>query len=150
MNWPTHTDYQDAMQNPGVCFQEPDLKTGEAACDMLGLPRVMSGNFASVYELKTGDTRFAVRCFVRQVPGQQGRYARLSQHLNAIQMEYLVKFEYMLRGMLVKGEWYPIVKMQWVEGVPLNNYVEEHITDAPALLKLADDWRRMMKKIGRA
>ena len=51
MNWPTHTDYQDAIQNPKNCFNEPDLKAGEPKYDMLGLPRVMSGNFASVYEL---------------------------------------------------------------------------------------------------
>src|ERR1043166_4099039 len=144
MNWPTHTDYQDAMQNPGVCFQEPELKTGEAACDMLGLPRVMSGNFASVYELKTSGTRYAVRCFVRQVPGQQGRYSRLSQYLNSITLDCLVDFEFMLKGILVKGEWFPIVKMHWVEGSPLNTWVEEHINDSAALLKLAADWRVMM------
>src|SRR5436190_13012969 len=104
MNWPTHSDYQDAIQNPGVCFQEPELKIGTAATDMLGLPRVMSGNFASVYELHCNGVRWAVRCFVRQVPGQQGRYSRLSQHLNGITTPYLVNFEYMLKGILVKGE----------------------------------------------
>src|SRR5687767_14713175 len=110
MNWPTHSDYQDAMQNPSVCFQEPDLKPGEPKLDMLGLPRVMSGNFASVYELKCGSQRWAIRCFVRQVSGQQGRYARLSQYLNNITLPYLVKFDYMLKGILVRGEYFPIVK----------------------------------------
>jgi len=123
MNWPTHTDYQDAIQNPQNCFGEPDLKAGEPKFDMLGLPRVMSGNFASVYELKTGDSRWAVRCFVRQVPGQQGRYARLSQYLASVKMDYLVNFDFILKGILVKGDWYPIVKMQWVEGLPMNQFV---------------------------
>ena len=136
------------MQNPGVCFQEPELKTGTAATDMLGLPRVMSGNFASVYELHCNGTRWAVRCFVRQVPGQQGRYSRLSQHLNSLTTPYLVNFEYMLKGILVKGEWYPIVKMQWVEGVPLNTFIEEHVNEPETLSKLAADWRAMMKALG--
>jgi hypothetical protein len=147
MNWPTHSDYQDAMQNPGVCFQEPELKGGTAATDMLGLPRVMSGNFASVYELHCNGTRWAVRCFVRQVPGQQGRYSRLSQHLNSLKTPYLVGFEYMLKGILIKGEWYPIVKMQWVEGVPLNTFIEEHVNEPEILTKLAQDWRNMMKAL---
>ncbi|MFN7140743.1 MAG: hypothetical protein ACK4UN_15510, partial [Limisphaerales bacterium] len=111
------------MQNPSLCFQEPELKAGEARTDMLGLPRVMSGNFASVYELHCGGTRWAIRCFVRQVPGQQGRYARLSQHLNSLTLPCLVKFEYIHKGILVKGDWYPIVKMQWVDGLPLNTWV---------------------------
>lgn len=147
MNWPTHSDYQDAMQNPQVCFQEPELKTGEAATDMLGLPRVMSGNFASVYELRTTPGRWAIRCFVRQVPGQQGRYARLSQYLNSLNVPYLVKFEYLLKGILVKGEWYPIVKMQWVEGSPLNTYLEENFTNPQAMHKLASDFREMLKSM---
>lgn len=147
MNWPTHSDYQDAIQNPAVCFQEPELKGGEAAQDMLGLPRVMSGNFASVYELKTSGARYAIRCFVRQVSGQQGRYARLSQHLNSVTLEYLVPFEYMLKGILIKGEWFPMVKMQWVEGVPLNTWVDQHVNDPAALTKMAADWRVMMGKL---
>ena len=147
MNWPTHSDYQDAIQNPGVCFQEPELKGGEAAQDMLGLPRVMSGNFASVYELKTASARYAIRCFVRQVSGQQGRYARLSQHLNSVTLEYLVPFEYMLKGILIKGEWFPMVKMQWVEGAPLNTWVDEHVNEPAALAKMAADWRAMVHKL---
>lgn len=144
MNWPTHTDYQDAIQNPKNCFDEPDLKAGEPKFDMLGLPRVMSGNFASVYELKTADSRWAVRCFVRQVPGQQGRYARLSQYLASVKMDYLVNFDFILKGILVKGEWYPIVKMQWVEGLPMNQFVEEIYKDRETMLKLAADWRMLV------
>lgn len=147
MNWPTHTDYQDSIQNPGVAFQEPTLKQGEIVCDMLGLPRVMSGNFASVYEMRGTDGRWAIRCFVRQVPGQQGRYARLSQYLNGLTLPYLVNFEYLLKGILVKGEWYSIVKMKWVEGLPLNNFVEEHARDSGTMTQLAADWRTMMKEL---
>ncbi|MBA4147942.1 MAG: hypothetical protein H0X66_07475 [Verrucomicrobia bacterium] len=147
MNWPSHTDYQDAMQNPSMCFHDPELKSGEAKTDMLGLPRVMSGNFASVYELHCGDHRWAIRCFVRQVPGQQGRYARLSQHLNSLTLPCLVGFDYILKGLLVKGEGYPVVKMQWVEGMPLNTWVEEHLTNPEALKKLAAGWRAMMKDL---
>jgi hypothetical protein len=141
MNWPTHTDYQDAIQNPQICFAEPDLKAGTATCDMLGLPRVMSGNFASVYELSTDAKRWAVRCFVRQVSGQQGRYARLCQHLATIKMPWLVNFDYYLKGILIRGEWYPIVKMDWVEGSPLNTWIDENINNPEKLRALAAQWR---------
>src|SRR5688500_9211135 len=133
MNWPTHTDYQDAIQNPAICFAEEDLKAGTAACDMLGLPRVMSGHFASVYDLATGGKRYAVRCFVRQIMGQQGRYSRLGEHLAKISLPWLVDFSYFLKGILVRGEWYPIVKMAWVEGLPINNWVEENVKNPEKL-----------------
>ena len=134
MNWPTHTDYQDAIQNPHICFEDESLKSGEVGCDMLGLPKVTSGNFACVYSLTADDGRFAIRCFVRQVLGQQGRYARLAQHLMGLGLDCMVDFEYILRGIKIANEWYPILKMQWVDGLPINQYIDEYVDD-PNLLK---------------
>ena len=145
MNWPTHTDYQDAIQNPAICFQEADLKAGTATCDMLGLPRVMSGNFASVYELTTEGKRYAVRCFVRQVMGQQGRYARLCEHLSKIKLPWLVNFDYYLKGILVRGEWFPIVKMDWVQGAPINTWIDENINNPDKLKSIAAQFRTLVK-----
>lgn len=148
MNWPSHTDYQDAIQNPPICFEEASLKEGEVGCDMLGLPKVMSGNFACVYSLTTKDKkRWAIRCFVRQVLGQQGRYARLSQHLFGLGLECMVGFEYILRGIKVRNDWYPILKMEWVEGQPLNVFVDEHFREGDLMRGLLPKWRRLMKEL---
>lgn len=144
MNWPNHTDYQDSIQNPQICFQDEELKAGTIACDMLGLPRVMSGNFASVYELQTATGRWAIRCFVRQVSGQQARYSVLSKHLAAVSLDSLVKFEFIPKGIRVRAEWYPIVKMQWVKGVPMQVYVEDMYGDAVVMQKLAVQWRELI------
>jgi hypothetical protein len=147
MKWPNHTDYQDAIQNPQVCFEELDLKGGEAVCDMLGLPRVMSGNFASVYELVTAQKRWAIRCFVRQVSGTQARYSRLGQHLQTVSLPWLVNFEFILKGILVQGDWYPIVKMEWVEGCPINTYVEDTIKEPQKLASLAAQFRTLVNDL---
>lgn len=145
MNWPSHTDYQDSIQNPHICFEDAELKESEVKCDMLGLPKVMSGNFASVYSVTSAGNRYAIRCFVRQVLGQQGRYARLSQHLLGLGLDSMVSFDYILRGIKVRNEWYPVVKMQWVDGLPLNQYLEDTY-DNPALMKdLAKKFRVVMK-----
>lgn len=145
MNWPNHTDYQDAIQNPQFNFTEPDLKTAEVACDMLGLPKVMSGNFASVYEVRSGNSRWAIRCFVRQVTGQQARYAILTKHLAAVNLPSLVKFEFVAKGILVRNDHYPIVRMDWVSGAPLHMYVEDHFQDSAHMEKLAVQWRDLMQ-----
>ena len=144
-SWPSHTDYQDAIQNPHICFEAEDLKVSEVGCDMLGLPKVMSGNFACVYSVTTGGQRFAIRCFVRQVLGQQGRYARLSQNLCGLGLPCMVTFDFILRGIKVKNEWYPIVKMQWVDGLPLNQHLEECFDNANTMRDLAAKWRVLMK-----
>lgn len=147
MNWPNHTDYQDAIQNPNICFAEPELKGGVAACDMLGLPRVMSGNFASVYEVGCGQRKWAIRCFVRPVSNQQVRYGILTRHLEKVAVPWLVGFEFQLRGIRVHADWYPIVKMEWVEGVPFHVFADEHVKKPEALLKLTAQLRQMLKDL---
>lgn len=146
-SWPTHTDYQDSIQNPHICFEDEALKGGEVGCDMLGLPKVTSGNFACVYSLTTSEGRWAIRCFVRQVLGQQGRYARMAQHLLGLGMGCMVDFEYLLRGIKVANEWYPIVKMQWVDGLPLNQYLDEHLGDPARLKELADRFPPLVEEL---
>ncbi|MBI5773464.1 MAG: hypothetical protein HZA89_06945 [Verrucomicrobia bacterium] len=146
-SWPSHTDYQDAIQNPHICFEDESIKTGEVGCDMLGLPKVMSGNFACVYSLRTGPDRWAIRCFVRQVLGQQGRYSRMSQHLCGLGLPCLVTFEYFLRGIKLRNEWYPIVKMQWVDGLPLNQWLEEHFDKPDVLKDMLVKWRAMVNSL---
>ncbi len=90
--------------NPQSCFQDPDLQAGTAACDMLGLPRVMSGNFAACFGFSRDDRRWAIRCFVRQVSGQQGRYARLSQYLCSVAtLKCLVEFDYKFQGVACRA-----------------------------------------------
>ena len=139
MNWPTHTDYQDAIQSPSHCFSEEDLKLGTVTNDMLGMPRVMSGNFASVYEVTTQQgKRHAIRCFVRQVANQQVRYNLLTRHLQAVSLPYLVGFEFQLRGIRVRNEWYPIVRMDWVTCVPMHIYVEDHVNEPETMLRLSE------------
>ncbi len=147
MKWPTHADYQETIQNPSFCLKDPELKSATVACNMLGLPKVMSGNFASVYELSHNDVRWAVRCFVRQVPNQHKHYALLSQHLGSIRPECLVGFEYILEGIQLHGRWYPIVKMDWVKGDPLNVFLEDYHEDPDLLLNMAQSFRELVNSL---
>ena len=54
MKWPNHADYAEAVQNPELCFEAPELHTGVVTTTPLGLPRALSGNFATVYEMTGG------------------------------------------------------------------------------------------------
>lgn len=140
MTWPSLSDYSDAIQNPRHCFQDTQLKTGKVALTNLSLPRVASGNFASVYEVRTGNQRWAVRCFQRQVPAQQARYGLLSQHLRQSRLPSLVGFDYIQDGIRVHGKFYPILKMDWIEGITLSEYVDNCWQRSGHLLQLALQW----------
>jgi len=101
--WPDPSNYQEALQNPRVAFTDPDLKFGTVVTNKLGLPKPISGNFAVVFELQTGQRRWAVRCFLRETQDQEHRYAQIAQHLAKNNLKSKVGFQYLPRGVCVKG-----------------------------------------------
>ncbi len=141
MPWPTITDFTAAIQNPPVCFDDPELRDGQAELSPRGMPLVYSGNFAAVYPLSGGNRKYAVRCFTREVKDQQARYGHLDAYLRSILPPAFVDFEFHQRGIRVRGQWYPIVKMEWVNGDPLDKYVRNNLATPNLLLRVAARWR---------
>src|SRR6266404_2235514 len=134
MFWPSQQDYNEAIQNPRTCFEETELRTAVVECNNLGLPKARSGNFASVYKLDCGGKKWAVRCFNRQTQDQQEKYTAINAHLHQAALPYTVKFSYLARGILVGGKWYPIVKMEWADGLTLDKWVEANLRNSAALM----------------
>ena len=141
MAWPGITDFSEAVQNPRLCFKGTDLESGTATLNRRGMPLVFSGAFASVYRVSAGRRTFAVRCFTREVQDQQARYNQLSEYLANVLPPSFVHFEYVERGISVKGNWYPVVRMEWVEGKPLNSFVGDNIVHPHTLRSMAAQWR---------
>jgi len=46
MSWPTLQDYNEAIQNPGLAFSDPDLRRGLPELNQLGLGRNRSYSVA--------------------------------------------------------------------------------------------------------
>lgn len=147
MYWPSPSDYQDVIKNPNACFQAPDFRIGQVSLSTTGLPNVTPGNVANVYKISTGTQNWAIRCFLKQPSDEQRRYQSLKQHLTAFHCPNLVDFDYQPQGILVRAYWYPIVKMAWVEGKPLNYFVEQSLNDPKQLLDLAVKWRALINNL---
>ena len=142
MPWPSITDFTEAVQNPDLCFRGTDLETGQVAPNRRGLPLVYSGAFACVYQVSVADRTYAVRCFTREVSDQDARYGDLSNYLNNVAFpQSFVNFEYLEHGIRIKGDWYPIVKMDWVDGEQLSGFVGSRLDQPDTLRRLATEWR---------
>jgi serine/threonine protein kinase len=138
MSWPTPQDYNEAIQNPGTCFWDRELRSGVPTLTPFGLPRPMSGNFATVYRLNCSQRNWAVRCFSREVRDQERRYSAIGAALNQTPLSFMVGFDFLSRGILVRGTWYPLVKMEWVEGRTLNEFIEANLNQPQLILSIAD------------
>lgn len=143
MKYPQVTDYQDAVQDPRLSFLDPELRAGTVTKTPLGLPRVWSGGFALTYEVRFGGRTYAVRCFHREVPAVEKKYAAISKKLKALTSEYFVDFDFQPLGIKIAGNSYPIVKMDWVEGNTLGVHIAKIASNKYALEKLRGSFRAL-------
>lgn len=142
--WPSPQDYNEAIQNPQSCFTDPELRNGEVELNALGMPRAASGAFASVYKLHCQSGDYAVRCFLSPVRDQKIRYGILTKHLAAQPCSSIVEFEFLDDGMCIRDKSFPMLKMEWVEGLPLHVYVEQNLDQSEEIKNLRRSFREMI------
>ena len=142
--WPSAADYQAAMQNVRFCLSDPELKNGIPETDKLGLPKPISGNFAVVFPMSCNKNKWAVRCFFKQQNDREQRYELISKYLNKVKLPYMVDFEFIRQGVQVNRNWFPIIKMQWVDGELLDRYIQRNLNNPKKLENLANEFLMMM------
>lgn len=140
MAWPQAQEYNEAIQTPKVCFTDPDLKQGSVKLNAMGLPVPISGAFANVYQITTSTGKWAIRCFVREVKDSHHRYDEISKALGTNRPAYTAPFEYQRNGIRVGSTAYPIVKMQWLTGELLSDYIARNLANPAQLAQFADKW----------
>ena len=148
MNWPTSQDYNEAVQDAANNFADSELKRGEVVLNAMGLPVPRSGNFADVYQFKGGDGKmWAIKCFTRKVAGLRERYAKIDEHLAKAKLPFTVGFKFMEQGIQVKGHWFPLLKMEWVEGFTLNEFVAQNLAKPHYLHALMQMWAKLTGRL---
>lgn len=144
-DYPTPSDYQEALQAPSAAFADPELQGATPRTNALGLPQPITGSFAAVFPVTTeAGARYAVKCFLTEVPEQRARYEAVAGALGEIDHDAFVAFEYQPEGIRVEGTTYPLLKMEWAEGTALNRFVEAHLDRPDVLDRLAQAWADLM------
>lgn len=152
--WPTQVEYQDALQNPALCFVDPLLRTC-VPLDLspFGLPSPISGQFANVYRMQSPDGRlWAVKLFLRHLSGRTVHYRALQTHLLRLSPapSWLVPFAYHENGIRINGMLFPVLQMPWLrDATPLNEYLGEIVNDPAAVKRLRDTWRKLIMETER-
>jgi tetratricopeptide (TPR) repeat protein len=142
--WPSPQEYNEAIQHTYDCFKNAELQTGVVSLDAFGLPKPITGGFASVYRVRVQPADYAVRCFLRNLPETVSRYREVAEFLRGKQIKPFVGFELLQDGIRVNGQWFPILKMDWVEGETLDSYLK---TNRFALGELAEKFKVMCESL---
>ncbi len=149
---PQPNEYDEAVQHPRYCFADPELRAGRVETyapgrGIPGMPWPRSGAFGQAYRVFVNGQQWGVKCFTRLHTDQEARYRAISTYLKKTALPYMVNFDYQAQGIKVKSTWYPILKMEWIEGESLNEYVARNLGRPNAIAKLSERWAELVRNL---
>ena len=138
MNYPLISEYIEAIKNAEDNFNV--LSALRPVYDEAGEIVMSSGNFAVVFKMKdeSSGKLYAVKCFLREQEGRDIAYQQITDELEYASSNYLCSIKYYQKELFVDSTVssdteFPVLVMDWVEGVTLDKYVHQHISDKYAL-----------------
>ena len=144
---PRGDEYVSAVQNPRTAFGDGELKDCTPEVDQFGIPKPYSGGFTATFHLQNKSRDWAVRCFTRAISDLQERYAAIDRFLARNTESFLVGTFYLSQGIRIAGQWYPVIKMQWVKGDTLNSFVGRNIGNVGRLKKLVPEFVALVRRL---
>ena len=124
MSFPTISQYKDALRTPDESFRTLTYLTPVAGA--FGDFYFSSGNFAVVFKMQdTRDNSFkALKCFIREQDRRKESLVAISAYLSTIKNNYIAQYQYLDEELWVENADYPVLIMDWVEGVTLGEKVK--------------------------
>ena len=154
--WPSGQDYEHAFQTIKLSINPALGKVDK--WDAVRNPKNpswyvhASGNYGSIYKIKGEDGKYyAVKCFTKKSLTLNQRYSRISDYLNGTLngSRFLLHFSYFPEGIRtrkVPNVYFPLLKMGWVDGMTLNQFISINLSRAKALRETGNG---IMKAIDR-
>ena len=148
MNYPLISEYIESIKHSEDNFNV--LSTLRPVYDEAGEIVMSSGNFAVVFKMKdeSSGKLYAVKCFLKEQEGRDIAYQQITDELEYASSNYLCSIKYFQKELFVDSTVssdteFPVLLMDWVEGVTLDKYVHQHISDKYALQLITYQFCRM-------
>ena len=148
MNYPLISEYVKAVKSAEDSLNE--LTYLRPVLDGDDNPVMSRGNFAVVFKMRSerDDSLYALKCFTKDQTGRDESYKLIADELECVQSTYLAKVRYIDKELFVDTQnsdemEFPVLLMDWVEGVTLDNYIRQNINDGYALDLLAYNFSRL-------
>ena len=138
MKYPLISEYIESIKHSEDNFNV--LSTLRPVYDEAGEIVMSSGNFAVVFKMKdeSSGKLYAVKCFLKEQEGRDIAYQQITDELEYVSSNYLCSIKYFQKELFVDSTVssdteFPVLLMDWVEGVTLDKYIHQHISDKYAL-----------------
>ena len=148
MNYPLISEYIQSIKFSSENFD--NLNNLRPVLDADGNPIMSSGNFAVVFKMEDRETGklYAVKCFLREQEGRDESYRLIASELEYVSSTYLTPIQYLEKELFVDTKQgnnteFPVLLMDWVEGLTLDKYIRKNIHDPYKLALITYQFCRM-------
>ena len=138
MNYPLISEYVEAIKSAEDNLDE--LSYLKPVLDDNGMPVMTSGNYAVVFKMqdKYAGVLHALKCFTREQDGREKAYHQIADMLNGVDSPYLMSIRYFDKELFVDTEQtteneFPVLLMDWVDGIALDKYLFQNLNSKYAL-----------------
>lgn len=112
-----------------------------------GEPLFYTGGFKMVFILEKGSKKWSFGVWHTGFTQKKERFKKISKYIEKQKLPYFVDFIYDENGLLVNGELVDTIRMEWLEGDLLKDYIEKNLNDKTKLKKLADNFLKMCEDL---
>ena len=147
MKFPSLTDYEKAVSKGGESFNTLDIKFQLFKEKPFKLYMYGCGQFAIVFKGEIKGKNYAIRCFQQATKDSLNRYKALDSYLGKKKLDWLCKFEFIPDEISVNNKKYPVLLMDWVQGMNLQDYVSSNLNNKKKLTDLQSEFVNLSKKL---
>ncbi|WCM43295.1 hypothetical protein MG290_06445 [Flavobacterium sp. CBA20B-1] len=140
-------DIITAIKNSDIFLKVPELQGAKPRLNKNGSPFAFVGGFNMVFQLEHQNKKWAFRVWHVPMGENTNRYRKISKYLSEKELPYFADFIYDEKGILVNGTLLDTIRMEWLEGKLLKEYIEENLNNKSKLTKLANDFLEMCKTL---
>jgi len=140
-------DILTAIKNLDIFLKIPELKGAEVRLNRNGSPFVYTGGFNMVFQLTKKKKKWALRVWHVPMGETKERYLAISKYLSEQKLSYFADFIFDEKSILINGELQDTIRMEWLDGVLLKEYIENNLNNKDKLEKLASDFSLMCKEL---
>lgn len=143
MAFPSRTEIVTAIKNPQVCYKANELIGGKVLYKGINVIQY-AGGYTTVFPFMDNlGKKVAIRCWCADIGDARKRSSAISDYLSKEQNPYFVNFKYVENAILINGVLQPIVVMDWVDGKPLKEYINDNCNPS-AIYALAEKFKLMV------
>ncbi|MBQ9312128.1 MAG: protein kinase family protein [Bacteroidales bacterium] len=151
--WPSVSEYDNVMEYMPYSLKVDYLQGGhpfykKSPC---GIDDIVasSGGWCRAYKYEMDGKLYTIRCWYSNVNTNLiddrflDRFKYLDNYLKSVGLPYFTDLNFHKNGIEVKGELYPILVLNWVDGVSLKTYIETH-KNAEEIEELSVNFAKMV------